>query len=229
MKHFYTYLVLILAFCFTACEKAEQVYHPGWEGEYSVTYSIESVYGSGSVESVVENRESTLIIFNKDGLFVQTWGIGDPFNPDTDPHENLWYVQSPERKDVQKDDTDNTTDSTGIENVTMDGKSGIVMINGGVYTVYNGIIISPNPIRVKSANENELTLVNGKVFDVALTDPDGLILVTIRNHWEYGPIQKKNDYYVWDFELHMDAGVNSSSAADEIPSIYRYHYIIRKK
>lgn len=229
MRHYLLYFVLILALCFTACEKAEQVYCPGWEGEYTVSYSIESVYKSGSIESVVENGESTLTIFNNNGLYVQTWGIGDPFNPETDPYENLWYAKSPARWNVRKDSIDNTTDTTGIENVTVEGKSVLVMINGGVYTIYNGLKISPLPIRVKSAKETELALINGKIFDVTLTDPDGIALATIRNHWEYGPIQKKDDYCVWDFELHMDAGVYASSGANELPAIFRYHYILRKK
>ncbi|MBR2579335.1 MAG: hypothetical protein IKE41_04285 [Clostridia bacterium] len=229
MKHTFLYFVLIFALCFAACEKPEQVYCPGWEGEYTVSYSRESVYNSGSIESVVEYGESTLTIFNNNGLYVQTWGVGDPFNPDVDLHENLWYAQSPARNEARKDSIDNTTDSTGIENVTVDGKSVIIMQNGGVYTMYNGVKVSPNPIRVKSAKENELVLVNGKYFDVTLTDPDGRILMIVRNHWEYGPIQKKDDCCVWDFELHMDSGVNSSSASNEMPTIYRYHYVFRKK
>lgn len=207
------YLSLILtAFCFCACNHQNDAYFCDWEGEYAVTDMIEYIPSDGNATEW-NSQETTLTIFQDKNLYVQTLGLGDPFNPVTDPANHTIIIREPSQlKKATFDEIgeeEPEPEESGIENVVVTNRKSIVLIDGGVYSVYGDGVYSSKAIEVLSATEDQLILRPGKQFEVALTNEDGINIETLKCNWIYTSIQKTNDTYSWTAELHM----NSTSPA----------------
>ena len=232
-KHLFSYILLGIAIVFAACDP-NVAFYPEWIGEYSII-SIKTVYPNGICEEkLIEEgkvRETgpygheyehekdfssypPLSIFNDKGLFVQTLGIGDPFNPDVDPVDHVLFVRSPKHRILKND---------SIEHVTLTDNFRIVLVDGMIFTIRDNHMISPKPIKVLRANSDSLVLQNGKQFDVTLTNADGSVAGTAHNHWTYSSVKKENDICTFDAELHV------YKDSIEQPYIYRHHLVFRKK
>ena len=210
-----------------SCDKGE-TYYQEWEGEYLTKQSVEYVYADGSTEklNLVDNdgnlleypiQDVPLSIFRDGDLYVQTYGIGDPFMPG-DSETHILRLKNPQHIVKGKDSIDTVIDN---------GEPVIIMRNDGIYTVYKGTIISPNPIKVNKASTNKLILTTGKDFIVKTTTADGSILDEFLCHWEYKPIEKQNEIYIWEAELHAESKNRHGQLL--VPEIFRRKIIIYKK
>ena len=208
MKKNISKLFLLSFFCcLVACSgnNGEAYYHQ-WEGEYVAKQTMEVVYSDGTTESYeFESSEIPLYIFQDEDLYVQTYGIGDPFNPEVDSEEHALLVKSPKQASLMS----------------------IVLRNGGVYTYYNGNVYSPNPILVSKAKSDQLILSNGVPFEAAATDAAGNQIDVYECHWEYAPIQKYDEVYTWGAELHTQSKYRSGESV--VPIIMRHNFVIKRK
>lgn len=211
---------LFAAMLFTACSSDKgEAFFAQWEGEYVRTESFEIVYADGSI--VVEDYSSVerpFYIFQDKSLYVQTYGIGDPFVPGEDSEEHVIYVQLPKRTSMAKD---------SIDVVDVTPTPFVVLQNGGVYTYYNGRKISPNPIEVQSATADQLILKNGANFEVDITNAEGTTQYVAICHWEYSPLKKQNELYTCTAELHI--AIKDMPGLQLIPAIYRHNMVIHRK
>jgi hypothetical protein len=211
--------ILSISLFLVACDKGEAFYHQ-WEGEYITKQTMEVVYGDGTTETYdFSSRELPLNIFQDRGLYVQTYGIGDPYIPGVDLEEHVLRLKSPKYTNMTIDSIDNV--------VVTNPKPYIIIIDGHVFTLYNGVQFSPKPICVTKATSDKLILANGSSFEVIVTDLTGNQVDVNNCHWEYSPIQKQNEVYTWDVELHA----NSKNKLEQpsVPIIFRTHFVIRKK
>lgn len=214
------YLVCLSLLLMACSNDKGEAFFSQWEGEYVRTESFEGVYADGNTE-VIDNssREQPFYIFEDNGLYVQTYGIGDPFIPNEDPEEHLIYVRSPKRVTLADD---------SIEVVELvDTMAYIIMINGGVYTICNGHVISPKPVEVRNATTDKLIFSNSKEFEVEITNADGTNAYTAICHWEYSPLQKQNEIYTWKAELHI--AIKDMPGLLLIPAIYRHNIVLTRK
>lgn len=211
--------LLSIAFFFVSCDKGEPYYHQ-WEGEYVAKQTMEVVYDDGTTETHdYYAKEQPLFIFRDKGLYVQTYGIGEPYIPGVDSEEHILRLISPRLTNMMKD---------GVEPIVDTNPQPYnIMRNGGVYTYYNGTFISPKPILVSKASTDKLTLANSASFEVELTDENAIHIGTPICYWEYSPIQKQNEIYIWEAELHFNT--KNSSGQTLIPAILRHHFVLTRK
>ena len=102
----------------------------------------------------------------------------------------------------------------------------VVIRNGGVYTDYKDAVYSPKPIQVSKATSDKLQLVNSHSFEAIGTDVNGSVVDTFVCHWTYSPVQKQNEIYTWDAELHVVP--KHISAQTIVPAIIRSHYVLTR-
>lgn len=214
------YLFLVIAsLCFWACDHQNDVYFSNWEGEYNVTDCITSVSQEGTPVqgSDPTTTQTTITIFRDNGLFLQSHGIGAPFNPATDPLTHTVQLFSPARM------------PENIEPVESDNIAHVILRNGGVITVYNGIFYAPKAIQVLSASEDQLILSTCPSFAVELFDQEGNALGSVMTYWAYKPVQKQGDNYTWEAELKIDPIQHTSSfPAYDLP-VVRHTITMTKK
>lgn len=203
-KIFYILATIIL---FAGCDRGGQndAYYANWEGEYEATEIVELISVDGETTEISPARTTTITIFRDNELYVQSYSIGDPFMPGVDPEDHTVRLRTPKRMPADDD-----PEESGIENVEVTQKTNIVLINGGVATIYAGVMYAPKSIQVISAIENELTLLPGKPFEVTLTSPDNTDLRSVTCNWIYSLIRKEGDTYTWEAELHQSPSQSSS-------------------
>ena len=204
-KIFYILATIIL---FAGCDRGGQndAYYANWEGEYEATEIVELISVDGETTEISPARTTTITIFRDNYLYVQSYGIGDPFMPGVDPNNHTVLLRTPKRMPADDD-----PEESGIENVEVgEQMAGIILINGGVVSVYAGVVYAPKSIQVISATENELTLLPGKPFEVTLMSADGIILGVATCNWTYSRIRKEGDTYTWEAELHQSPSLSSS-------------------
>lgn len=225
--------LLILVLVLTACDP-NVAFYPEWIGEYSVKsdrliysdgYCRERFIDEGWVRTTspygrVHEYERTyeeyppISIFNEHGLYVHIPGVGYPFNPKVDPTTHVLFALSPKRNNLRNDST--------IENVTLDERPYVVIIDGVVYTIKANHVILPKPIKVLRASADSLILKPDERFEAMMTDNSGEVLGTVHAYWEYGPIKKEQDLYTFDAVLYVDP--------DSLirPETYRWHFTFKK-
>ena len=204
-KIFYILATIIL---FAGCDRGGQndAYYANWEGEYEATEIVELISVDGETTEISPARTTTITIFRDNYLYVQSYGIGDPFMPGVDPNNHTVLLRTPKRMPADDD-----PEESGIENVEVgEQMAGIILINGGVVSVYAGVVYAPKSIQVISATENELTLLPGKPFEVILLSEDGIDLGSVTCNWTYSLIRKEGDTYTWEAELHQSPNQSSS-------------------
>ena len=226
------FLVCSLALILSACDP-NVAFYPEWIGEYSVKsdrliysdgYCIERLIDEGIVRDIfsdghVYEYERTyegyppISIFNDHGMYVHIPGVGYPFNPEVDPTTHVLLVRSPKRNNLRNDST--------IENIGDNGPH-VVIAGGTIYTVYNGHMILPKPIKVLRASADSLILKPDEQFEVMMTDYSGQVLEKVHAYWEYGPVKKNQDLYTFDAVLYVDP---DSLVRSET---YRWHFTFKK-
>ena len=200
-------LLIALIAIFSACSDKNEIFIGDWEGEYVATDSLGYVSSDGNMVDGI-SRESSITIFRDKNLYVQTLGLGNPFNPKKDPVDHTIIVRAPSRvKNGTMDEIEegDPEQESGIENVETTPKNIVVLMNGGVFSIYNGKIYASKAIKVISSTENQLVLRQGKKFDVTITNVYGDKLEKITCNWTYTPIQKQSDVCSWTADLHMNS------------------------
>ena len=223
------FFILITVMLFAGCDKGglNDAYYANWEGEYEATEIIETIAENSEKIETSPARTTTITIFRDKFLYVQSYGIGDPFMPGVDPENHTVRLMAPKHMPVDADPEGEEPEESGIENVVVDDQNAhIILRNGGVVSMFNGVMYAPKAIRVASATENELTLVPGQAFEVELTDVNGIDLGSVTCHWTYSPIRKEGDTYIWEAVLHLSQ--NLSTANDSF-NTFRHILTMTKK
>lgn len=207
-KHFLSLVFLGIMTLFAACDPNETFY-PEWIGDYSIE-SIKTFEPDGNYTEQVKEDYPPLSIFKDKGLYVQTFGIGNPFIPGVDSDKHVL---------VQDHYANYSTTST----IDPSAEYSVIIRNGMINTYSKNLIISPKPIKVLSTSSDSLALENGEPFELPLRDGNGNSIGTAVAYWKYCPIKKENDICTWDAYLYVfdDNGVFLISC--------RHHLVFRKK
>ena len=233
---FFAFVAIVISFA--ACSGNDQydAFFAYWEGEYEATEIVEQIAQNGEVISSVPARTTTITIFRDTYLYVQSYSIGDPFIPGVDPDNHTVRLKAPKRMPTDSDpeeegEGEEEPEDSGIENVEVDNQyTHIILRNGGVVSVYNGIFYSPKAIRVTKINAatgNEIALLPGKPFEVVLMREDNTDLGTVTCNWTYSTIRKEGDTYTWEAELHQSPNQNTSQFA--VFGTFRHTLTMTKK
>lgn len=195
-----------LALFMIACDNRAS--YEEWKGEYRLQVTTETRYSDGSAETYSEFvDEKPMRIYEKDGhLYVQSCfgqpylGIGDAPDP----------ISAPQRAPQAVDSVVPVPPST----------TPIVVIqNGFIMSLYNGVRYYPLPVKVVSVRESILKLEKGKTFEVPIADLEG-VLSTVECYNHYEPICREGDYLSWEVELRFKDPLLSAGA----PPISAFHY-----
>ena len=227
MRNYFTCFCLsAIIFSFVACgDSQNDAFYANWEGEYEATEIVELISVDGETTEISPARTTTITIFRDNELYVQSYGIGDPFMPGVDPEDHTVRLRAQKRM-LAEDIEGEEPEQGGIENVeVVDQKAIIFLRNGGVATIYAGVMYAPKSIRVISATEDELILLPGKPFEVTLTSPDNTDLGSVTCNWTYSPIRKEGDTYTWEAVLNLS---QTSTSNDEFNS-FRHTLTMTKK
>jgi len=212
---FFAFSVIVLTFA--ACggkDGLNDAYWANWEGEYEATEIVELISVDGETTEISPARTTTITIFRDNYLYVQSYGIGDPFMPGVDPEDHTVRLRTPKRMpadDDPEEEGDEEPEPTGIEEIEVSEQTNrIVLINGGVVSIYAGVVYAPKAIQAVAVTETELFLLPGQPFEVTLMSEDNIDLGTVTCNWTYSPIRKEGDTYTWEAELHQSPYQSSS-------------------
>lgn len=226
-KHLSLFSLALILLSFAACSGQNDAYYANWEGEYEATEIIEQIASNGEKTDLSPARTTTVTIFRDNSLYLQSYSIGDPFMPGVDPTDHTVRLKAPARMTADDEPEEQDPEEGGIENVIVtDLQANIVLINGGVATIYSGVMYAPKAIRVINATENELTLLPGKSFEVLLIDANGTDLGSVTCNWTYSPVRKNGDTYTWEAELHQ---APSQSSQYTVFGTFRHTLTMTKK
>ena len=178
-----------------------------------------TIYQGEGIESTSTESWSPVYIFEENGkLFVRTDNFGAPdlvtdegaqhyFILNYDDHPN--YI-SPCRVPAGE------AELNEIEPVESDGVTRVVLMNGKIWTIRNGVYLVSLPIQVKSGSETVLNLCDFEPIDITLTTITGEYLETAKVAYEYGPIVKNGDNITWEVTLPLNF-----SQADAVRVIHK--------
>ena len=137
----------------------------------------------------------------------------------------------PADSDPEEEGDEEPEPTTGIEEIEVSEQTNrIVLINGGVASIYAGVVYAPKAIRVTKLNAatgNEIALLPGKPFEVVLMSEDNTNLGTVTCNWTYSTIRKEGDTYTWEAELHQSPNQNTSQFA--VFGTFRHTLTMTKK
>ena len=242
-----TLLVLLLSLLISSCENQfptstednedfptdivdtleSQINTYDYIGEYEMETRVIYVLADGTLDTLPEIVVEPVSIYLKDTqLYVLTYHFG---MPNLDKEEPVIFLKSPNRRCISEEYEDTTT--TGVEDVPIvDSIPRIVMMNGLVYTMMNGKMISSKPILVSQINESSLELLPSDIFEVQIVDYTGSSSSILYQHFEYKPIYRKEGKLQWDIELIMECDNPLYWESDPFAiSNIKYHNILRKK
>lgn len=225
MKKIITLVVCVITL--VGCETGKKVNSYGFEGEYemrTITYWTNDL---GEEEKQPRDMISPVRIYvENDHLYIRTNSFGMP-NMDTEDLSEIEFSYDPPIEPSTPPTGEGNGE--GIENVETNPKAAIIMRDGFVYVIRAGKYIKSLPIEALNVQDNKILFNKSDNFDIALTNADGLLLATMRNHFEYGPATLLNDTIRWVVELFGDAGYNSSAATDNLEVHVKYHNILVRK
>ena len=221
-------ILSVFTLVLVSCETGKKFNSHGFEGEYEMRTTTYWTNEFGE-EEVIYFRDmiSPVKMYVEDGhLYVWTNFYGMP-NMDT---KDLTEVEFSYDPPVEPSDPPTEGGEGGaIENVETGTKAVIVMENGYVIVRRGDKRPKSLPIEAIEVKADKILFKNSEEFDVALTDMNGNLMATMRNHFEYGQATLKNDTITWEVELFGDAGHNSSTTS-EIRDIHvRYHNTLVRK
>lgn len=226
MKKVLVFLLSLSTIVLTSCETGKKFNSHGFEGEYEMrtTTYWTNEFGEEEVIYFRDMISPVKMYVEDEHLYVWTNFFGMP-NMDT---KDLTEVEFSYDPPVEPSDPP-TEGGEGIENVVTDTKAVIVMENGYVIVRRGDKRPKSLPIEAFEVKEDKILFKNSETFDVALTNAEGTLMATMRNHFEYGQATLKNDTITWEVELFGDAGNNSSSMSDIRDIHVRYHNTLVRK
>lgn len=222
--------VIVAVLALTSCETSKKFNSYGFEGEYEMRTTTYWTNEFGEEEKNLRDIISPVTMFvENDHLYIRTNSFGMPNMGDYDEAEIEGRVDPPYEDPSTGDNGGDNGNGEGIENVTVNTKAQIVLQNGFVIVVKGEKRLKSLPIEAFDVKADKIFFKNSDNFDVALTNADGTLMATMRNHFEYSQATLQNDTITWEVELFGDAGNNSSSTS-EIRDIHvRYHNTLVRK
>jgi len=227
-------ILSVFTLALVSCELGKKFNSHGFEGEYEMRTTTYWTNEFGEEEKNLRDQISPVTMFVENNhLYIRTNSFGMPNMGDYDEAEIEGRVDSPYEDPSTPSTGDNeggeNGNGEGIENVTVNTKAQIVMQNGFVIVIKGDKRLKSLPIEAFEVKEDKILFKNSETFDVALTNAEGTLMATMRNHFEYGQATLKNDTITWEVELFGDAGHNSSTTS-EIRDIHvRYHNTLVRK
>lgn len=230
MKKLLSILCVGVALILVSCETGKKFNSYGLEGEYEMRTTTYWTNEFGEEEKNFRDIISPVTMFvENDHLYIRTNSFGMPNMGDYDEAEIEGCVDPPYEDPSTGDNGGDNGNGEGIENVTVNTKAQIVLQNGFVIVVKGDKRLKSLPIEAFDVKADKILFKNSDSFDVALTNAEGTLMATMRNHFEYGQATLKNDTITWEVELFGDAGHNSSTTS-EIRDIHvRYHNTLVRK
>ena len=206
--------VMLLAGC--EVNNVDLTHAHNFVGEYIMNTQIVAIYANNYIDTVPYIVESPMSIYIEGtNLYIQTNCFGTPNINGANPVE------------IDEDKTlaviSNEPDSK-LEDIFTSGASVIVM-NGLVYTIRDGIKVKSNPIQVQKTLSDVLKFQESKKFEIKLVDVSGSIFDECSLYFEYQPIYKQDMTLKWDINLIW--GKLKSDNPDYIKEI-KYHNILQK-
>jgi hypothetical protein len=210
--------VALLAFFWIGCES--QLISTDWEGEYEMKTQVIVVYQDNTKDTIRTDLQTPVSIYKDKGkLFVSTFFLG---MPNYDCEEPITLIKLPQRIQCKLD---------SVEDVVVNTSPIVVMNDGLIYTITNGVILGSKPILIKGCTLNSITFSRSEVFDVLMVNQEGDAKDNIACYFDYKSINKVEDiftYYTWEVNLIFENTPFISFENQGIAGI-KYHNILRKK
>ena len=211
-------LVALLAFFWIGCES--QLISTDWEGEYEMKTQVIVVYQDNTKDTIRTDLQTPVSIYKDKGeLFVSTFFLG---MPNYDCEEPITLIKLPQRIQCKLD---------SVEDVVVNTSPIVVMNDGLIYTITNGVILGSKPILIKGCTSNSITFNKSEVFDVLMVNQEGDAKNNIACYFDYKSINKVEDiftYYTWEVNLIFENTPFISFENQGIAGI-KYQNILRKK
>lgn len=233
MKRILCYFsVVLIAIIMASCESGKKFNSHGFEGEYQMRTETYWMNESGEFEKQPRDMISIVPMYVENNhLYIRTNTFGMPNMGDYDLAEVEFTVDPPYDPPTPPTGEGNgegeNGEGGGIENITVETKADIIMMNGHVYVIRDAKKLKSLPIQALDVKEDRILFKNSETFDVPLTDASGMLLATMRNHFEYGPAVLKDGTITWDIDLYGDAGTNTSGSDMNIH--VKYHNTLVRK
>lgn len=233
MKRILCYFsVVLIAIIMASCESGKKFNSHGFEGEYQMRTEAYWMNESGEFEKQPRDMISIVPMYVENNhLYIRTNTFGMPNMGDYDLAEVEFTVDPPYDPPTPPTGEGNgegeNGEGGGIENITVETKADIIMMNGHVYVIRDAKKLKSLPIQALDVKEDRILFKNSETFDVPLTDASGMLLATMRNHFEYGPAVLKDGTITWDIDLYGDAGTNTSGSDMNIH--VKYHNTLVRK
>lgn len=233
MKRILCYFsVVLIAIIMASCESGKKFNSHGFEGEYQMRTETYWMNESGEFEKQPRDMISIVPMYVENNhLYIRTNTFGMPNMGDYDLAEVEFTVDPPYDPPTPPTGEGNgegeNGEGGGIENITVETKADIIMMNGHVYVIRDAKKLKSLPTQALDVKEDRILFKNSETFDVPLTDASGMLLATMRNHFEYGPAVLKDGTITWDIDLYGDAGTNTSGSDMNIH--VKYHNTLVRK
>ncbi|MBR2166313.1 MAG: hypothetical protein IKP02_09745 [Paludibacteraceae bacterium] len=233
MKRFlYYFSVIIVALIMASCESGKKFNSHDFEGEYQMRTETYWMNENGEFEKQPRDMISTIPVYvENDHLYIRTNTFGMPNMGDYDKAEVEFTADPPYDPPTPPTNEGNeggeNGEGGGIENVTADVKAVIILQNGFVFVINDGKKLKSLPIQALDVKKDRILFKNSETFDVPLTDASGMLLATMRNHFEYGSAVLKDGTITWDIDLYGDAGVNTTG--NDMNIHVKYHNTLVRK
>ena len=214
MIKFHSILLLAIISLFAiSCENTNPIFND-FIGEYEMTTEVIPIYGDTEIDFLPLVKSNVTIYEEKNKLFIQTDNFGMPFAYE----ENLTPFE------VGSEQPENDNSNSTLEDITVH-TSAIVMMNGLIHSIVQGVLAKSLPVQVKNVAHTKLTFNSSDSFEVTITDITGERFTTIDCHFEYDPIFKQNETLTWELALILHQSINDGGA--EMTAI-RYKNILKK-
>lgn len=211
-------LVALLAFFWIGCES--QLISTDWEGEYEMKTQVIVVYQDNTKDTIRTDLQTPVSIYKDKGeLFVSTFFLG---MPNYDCEEPITLIKLPQRIQCKLD---------SVEDVVVNTSPIVVMNDGLIYTITNGVILGSKPILIKGCTLNSITFSRSEIFEVSMVNQEGTKIDDLTCCFDYKPINKVEDiftYYSWEVNLIFENTPFISFENQGIAGI-KYQNILRKK
>jgi hypothetical protein len=163
-------------------------------------------------------------------LYVRTDSYGAPDTDTTSTAKHEYIIDYPDHPNYAPAkysfDEEPEDEENGIENV--EGLiTKVFLKDGKIWTWHKGAYLKSLPIQAKSGSETVLNLCDFKPVEIALTDPNGVILAEVNVAYKYGPMVKSGEVITWDVTLPFDF-LKSYSTHEQVDEIIHNNILYKR-
>lgn len=190
-----------------------------WEGEYEMLTQVIAVYQDNTRDTIRTDLQTPVSIYKDKGK----WNVATLFLgvPNFDCEDPITQLGLPQRIQCKLDSVEDVPWTPPV----------VVMTNGLIYTIANGVILGSKPILIEGCTSNSITFSRSEIFEVSIVNPEGTKIDDLACCFDYKPINKVEDiftYYTWEVNLIFDNTPFVSFDDQGIAGI-KYQNILRKK